>query len=145
MSSTEYRREIGFGLGTFVGVLFVALGISLIILFLSIGLRVEQGAYLSPTVQSALLYGGIAGFVVGLGVRLYRSRLSLSDRAAKYLGTALLAGGVLAVIVSLAKQTARSAPFLTSPTQKFMLLGIALGCLVVGGVLIRAAARTVGW
>lgn len=145
MSYRQLRREIGFGLGTLLGIVVFALGISMLILFLSVGLRVEEGTYLGGGLRQLLLYGGLAVTVGGMLARLYRSRLPVGDRASRYLGTGVFCAGALAVVVALARQTTRSAPFLTNATDKFVLLGITVGFLVAGVALVRGSAKFVGW
>lgn len=141
MSAADYRREIGFTFGTFVGVLTFSFGVGFLILAMSVGVRREAGGYLPPGARTALVYGGLALVVVGILVRLYRSRLGVS----KYVGTAVFGVGSLAFMFGIARQTTVSAPFVTSPTQKVVLFGIAVVMVIVGMVLVRASARLVGW
>ncbi|PSQ15241.1 hypothetical protein BRD00_14765 [Halobacteriales archaeon QS_8_69_26] len=145
MNTEEYGREIGFGVGTFVGVLLFALGVSFVILFLSVGLREGSGTYLTQGQRDVLIYGGIALATVGFLVRLYRSKLTLSNAVGKYAGTGAFFVGTLLLSTGFSRGPYVSAPFLTTPGQKFVLLAIAVVFLVVGLLVTRASARLVGW
>ncbi|MFB6360548.1 MAG: hypothetical protein ABEH59_04430 [Halobacteriales archaeon] len=60
------------------------------------------------------------------------------------LGAAVLAFGGAFLTIGLAINTAPPAPYVT-PTDKQLLIVGSLLSMVVGGLLIRAAARMVGW
>ncbi len=144
MSSKDFRRELGFGVGTFVAMTLLSLGVALLILFLSVGLRRPTGGYFPAGVPQVLLWGGLAVLVVGLVVRLYRSTFD-SPETVRRVGTGLAVVGGVATLVGAARETTVGAPFLTSPLQKAILFGIAFGTMAVGWVLLKASVRLVGY
>lgn len=144
MISKDRRREIGFTIGTFSAMTILSLGFAFLVLSLSVGLRRRTGEYLPPGTQSVLLWGGLAALVLGLVIRLYRSKFD-SPETVRRVGTVVAVLGAVAALVGMARQTTVSAPFVTTPVQKALLFAIAFVTIAVGWVLLRASARLVGY
>ena len=143
--SEDAGRDVAFAVGTLVGMAVLAIGLATLILAVSVGLRRDEG-YLTPDVRLALLAVGGLLVLAGVAVRLVRAAPPAGARdpirTAGFV-TSLVGLGVLLFGVS--AETTVSAPFLATPSQKFVLFGIAYGLLVVGYLIVRSAARTVGW
>lgn len=144
MSSSDLRREIGFGVGTFTAMTILSLGFAFLVLSLSVGLRRGQGEYLPPGTAPLLLWGGLVVVVLGLVLRLYSSTFD-SPETVRRVGTIVALLGGVSSLVGAARQTTVSAPFLVSPVQKALLFLIAFGTIAVGWLLLRASARLVGY
>jgi hypothetical protein len=144
MSSKNFRREVGFSVSLFSGMLVFSVGISLLVMALTIGLRREQGGYLPPGAADALLWGGLVVVLVGSVVRLFRSRTDRPETTRR-VSTGIVVVGAVGALVGLARETTVSAPFVASPVEKAVLFVASFVALTVGWLLIRAAARLVGW
>ena len=149
MSSTirghDTTREIAFGIGAFVGTLTFAFGVGSLILAMSVGVRRGQ-EYLAPSVRTTLLVVGVGLLVGGVVLHLYRAKMPFGDQSAlATVGTVTaLVGGAITLFAT-ATESTMSAPFLTSPQEKMVLFAIAYVLIAVGLVVLRAAARVVGW
>lgn len=145
LTDREYVREVAFGIGAFLGTMLLAFGLATLVLAMSVGLRRGQ-EYLPAGAQTALVAGG--GFLVVFGalLRLYRDRVTSRFQSTLVPVTTVgILVGIALVLFGAAAETTVSAPFLTSPREKVLLFGIAYGLVAVGLVLLRGAARVVGW
>jgi len=61
------------------------------------------------------------------------------------LGVIVFALGVAFFILGLGIQAEPPSPYLTSTNEKYALIGLSVGTMVVGGLLIRSAGKVVGW
>jgi len=141
----ESRREIAFGIGAFVGMVTFAIGVATLVLAMSVGLRRGQD-YLPTGARTAILAVGAALLLGGVLLRLYRGRLSAGNEdrlATGGLVAALL--GVALFLFGAAAETTVSAPFLTSPREKVLLFLIAYVLIAAGLLVLRRAAKIVGW
>lgn len=145
LRANEFGREIAFGLGAFVGMLLFALGIATLILALSVGFRRGQ-MYLTPTTAIVLLVGGLVLLVGGIIARLYRHRLTQAheDRVKTGSVVAILVG-IAMLLYRFSPQATVSAPFLASPREKLLLFLIAYALIAIGLIILRGAAKIVGW
>lgn len=140
-----YGREIAFATGAFLGTLTFAVGMATLILAMSVGLRRGE-EYLDPTTKMTLLGLGAVMVVTGVLFRLYRGTVTtrFESEAATGGTIAALIGAALVLFASSAEVTV-SAPFLSSPKEKVLLFAIAYVLVAIGLVLLRFAAKMVGW
>ena len=60
-------------------------------------------------------------------------------------GTLVFGLGTAFFILGLAIQAEPPSPYLTSTAEKYTLIAISVGTMVVGGILVRTAGKVVGW
>lgn len=153
-ADTDTVREVKFALGTFTGVLVLAVGFAVYVLTVSLGLR-EGQAYL-PAALSASLPQPLNGFnwmmvigiaVAGAGVatRVYRQNLAEDVQwYARIAGTLLVVAGAAIASFGISPQTTTSAPFLAAAEVPKLVIPFLLGLLVLASGLLSLRGREHG-
>lgn len=136
--------EPAFVVGSLLGVLAFALGLAVLVLALSVGMR--RGTYLTETQDLAIGVLGLVAIVGAFGLRMAAGRFTDRTKGlVRRAGTAVGSIGLMLVLFAVSAETTVSAPFLISPMDKAILFAVAYVLLVGGYFLLRGAGRMVGW
>lgn len=144
-------REATFVLGAVGGMLMFSIGLILLTLGLALGFRsvpvypIPMPIGASLPVVAAFVVGNLGAGVAGVVIRRRDTDDETVRRAQLVLGTLVAFVGLLNLLVFFSAKDTVSAPYLVSATDKLLLLSLGLLGMYGGVLVIKWAARRVGF